>query len=65
MPRRCRCILSGTERKSLPAMPNTGANLIRHCAFSEANLAIIRQWRGAANHLGFGGGSVAACAIQA
>jgi len=52
MPRRC--ILSSTERESLPAMPDTGADLIRHYAFSEADLAIIRQRRGAANHLGFG-----------
>jgi len=57
-------MLSGTERKSLPAMPNTQAYLIRYYAFSEADLAIIRQRLGAANHLGLGC-SVATCAIHA
>jgi len=51
MPRRP--VLSSAERESLLALPNTEDQLIRHYTFSESDLAIIRQHRGAANRLGF------------
>lgn len=51
MPRRS--ILSTTERASLFALPENQDELIRHYTFSESDLAIIHQHRGAANRLGF------------
>ena len=51
MPRRS--ILSAAERESLLALPDTKDDLIRHYAFSESDLSIIRQRRGPANRLGF------------
>jgi TnpA family transposase len=51
MPRRS--ILSVAERESLLAMPETPGELIRLFTFSDADLAVIRQRRGAANRLGF------------
>lgn len=51
MPRRS--ILSGAERASLLAMPDTKDDLIQHYTFSETDLSIIRQRRGATNRLGF------------
>jgi len=51
MPRRS--ILSTVERDSLLSMPEARDELIRHYTFSENDLAIIRQHRGAANRLGF------------
>jgi len=51
MPRRS--ILSAAERESLFAFPDTKDELIRHYAFSESDLSIIIQRRGAANRLGF------------
>ena len=51
MPRRS--ILSASEKESLLALPDTQEGLIRHYTFSEADLSIIRQHRGAANRLGF------------
>ncbi len=50
MPRRS--ILSVAERASLMALPDTEDELIRHYTFSEADLSLIRQRRGDANHLG-------------
>ena len=50
MPRRS--ILSAAERESLPALPDTKAELIRHYTFSERDRSIIRQRRGPANRLG-------------
>lgn len=47
-----RSILS-TERESLIALPDTNDELIRHDTFSESDLFIINQRRGAANRLGF------------
>ena len=51
MPRRS--ILSAAERESLLVLPDTKDDLIRHYAFSESDLSIIRQRRGPANRLGF------------
>lgn len=51
MPRRS--ILSAAERESLFAFPDTNEELIRHYTFSESDLSIINQRRGAANRLGF------------
>ena len=51
MPRRS--ILSGPERDSLLAIPQSTEELIRLYTFSESDLALIRQHRGAANRLGF------------
>jgi hypothetical protein len=51
MPRRS--ILSAAERESLLALPATNDELIRHYTFSESDLPIINQRRGAANRLGF------------
>ena len=51
MPRRS--ILSAVERESLLAMPDNDEDLIRHYTFSESDLSIIGQHRGASNRLGF------------
>ena len=51
MPRRS--ILSATERESLFTIPAVGDELIRLYTFNEADLALIRQHRGAQNRLGF------------
>lgn len=51
MPRRS--ILSSTERTSLFTIPAVGDELIRLYTFNEADLALIRQHRGAQNRLGF------------
>ena len=51
MPRRS--ILSASERASLLALPDSSDDLIRHYTFSESDLSVIRQHRGAANRLGF------------
>ena len=51
MPRRS--ILSTTEREGLLAVPAAEGELIRLYAFSETDLALIRQHRGAQNRLGF------------
>jgi TnpA family transposase len=51
MPRRS--ILSAAERENLLALPGAQDELIRYYTFSEADLSIIRQHRGAANRLGF------------
>lgn len=51
MPRRS--ILSATEWTSLLSMPQAQDDLIRLYTFSDADLAVIGQHRGAANRLGF------------
>ena len=51
MPRRS--TLSAAEREQLLALPETSEEFIRHYAFSEADLSLIHQHRGAANRLGF------------
>lgn len=51
MPRRS--ILSTTERSSLLALPDGKDELIRHYAFNDNDLVVIRQRRGAANRLDF------------
>lgn len=51
MPRRS--TLSAAEREQLLAVPETSAEFIRHYTFSEADLSLIYQHRGAANRLGF------------
>lgn len=51
MPRRS--ILTATERENLLALPDNRDEQIRYYAFTEADLALIRQRRGAANRLGF------------
>ncbi len=51
MPRRS--ILSGPERDSLLAIPESTEELIRLYTFNESDLALIRQHRGGANRLGF------------
>jgi len=51
MPRRS--ILSAAERDSLIALPESQDELIRRYTFSETDLSIIRQHRGAENRLGF------------
>ncbi|MBK1736114.1 Tn3 family transposase, partial [Halorhodospira abdelmalekii] len=50
MPRRS--ILSAADRDRLFALPDTEDEFIRHYAFSESDLALIRQRRGDANRLG-------------
>ncbi|QHK18994.1 Tn3 family transposase [Pseudarthrobacter psychrotolerans] len=50
MPRRS--ILSAAERESLLALPDPEDEVIRQYTFSESDLAMIRQRRGAANRLG-------------
>jgi TnpA family transposase len=51
MPRRA--ILTDMERKSLFALPDNQEGLILHYCFSESDISIIRQHRGAANKIGF------------
>lgn len=51
MPRRT--ILSTVEHESLLALPDDQEELLRRYAFSESDLAIIRQRRGPSNRLGF------------
>lgn len=51
MPRRS--IPSAPERGQLLALPDTPQELIRQYTFSEADLSLIRQHRGAPNRLGF------------
>jgi hypothetical protein len=51
MPRRS--ILSTTERENLLALPQSRDDLIRYYTFSESDLSLIRQRRGAANRFGF------------
>ena len=51
MPRRS--TLSAAEREQLLALPETSEEFIRHYTFSEADLSLIHQHRGAANRLGF------------
>ncbi len=51
MPRRT--ILSDTELASLLTLPDTEAELIRRYTLSDADLTIVAQHRGPANHLGF------------
>ena len=51
MPRRS--TLSAAERELLLALPETSEEFIRHYTFSEADLSLIYQHRGAANRLGF------------
>jgi hypothetical protein len=50
MPRRS--ILSAAERESLLALPDSKDDLIRHYTFSETDLSIIRQRRGASESAG-------------
>ena len=59
MPRRS--LLSAAERESLLAPPDSRDELIRHYTLNEADLAIIRQHRGAANRLGV---AVALCYMR-
>ena len=54
MPRRS--TLSATEREQLLALPESPEEFIRQYTFSEADLSLIHQHRGAANRLG--------CAVQ-
>jgi TnpA family transposase len=63
MPRRS--ILSATERESLLAIPVAGDELIRLYTFSESDLALILQHRGAQNRLGFAVLLCYMCGIQA
>ena len=51
MPRRS--ILTSIERGNLLALPENHDELIRHYTFSEQDMSIILQHRGAANRLGF------------
>lgn len=51
MPRRR--LLTAAERASLLAFPATDDELIRHYAFSEPDLSVIRQRRGQHNRFGF------------
>ena len=51
MPRRS--ILSAMEREHLLALPESPEEFIRQYTFSEADLSLIQQHRGAANRLGF------------
>ena len=46
-------MLSGVERDSLLALPNTQEDLIRYYTLSDTDLAIIRQHRKPENRLGF------------
>lgn len=45
--------MSAAEREQLLALPDTPAEFIREYTFSEADLSLIHQHRGAANRLGF------------
>lgn len=51
MPRRA--LLSDTERASLLVLPEAEDDLIQQYSFTDADMALIRQRRGAANRLGF------------
>lgn len=51
MPRRS--LLSETERENLLALPISQDELIQHYSFTESDMSLIRQRRGAANRLGF------------
>ncbi len=51
MPRRS--TLSTVEREQLLALPESSEEFIRQYTFSEADLSLIHQHRGAANRLGF------------
>jgi hypothetical protein len=51
MPRRS--IFTDSERNSLLAFPDDPDSLIRYYTFSETDLSIIQQHRGASNRLGF------------
>lgn len=51
MPRRS--LFSEAERKALLQVPDSYEELARHYTFSDSDLSIIRQHRGAANRLGF------------
>lgn len=51
MPRRS--LLSESERESLLVLPGGKDDLIRQYSLSDADLALIKQRRGAANRLGF------------
>lgn len=51
MPRRT--VLSSSEREGLFALPDNNKDLIQQYTFSESDLSIIRQHRGAANRMGF------------
>jgi TnpA family transposase len=51
MPRRS--TLSAAEREQLLALPESPEEFIRQYTFSEADLSLIHQHRGAANRLGF------------
>jgi uncharacterized protein DUF4158 len=62
MPRRS--ILSAAEHARLLAPPDDPHDLIRHHRFSEHDLSVIRQRRGAANRLALPYNS-ATCAIRA
>ena len=48
-----RTVLSPSERDSLFALPDNQKDLIQQYTFSESDLSIIRQHRGAANRIGF------------
>ena len=48
-----RSILSGTERASLLALPESPDDFARFYTFNESDIALIRQRRGDANRLGF------------
>ncbi|MBA2729070.1 MAG: DUF4158 domain-containing protein [Parachlamydiaceae bacterium] len=48
-----RTVLSSSERKSLFALPDNQKDLIQQYTFSESDLSIIQQHRGAANRMGF------------
>ncbi len=51
MPRRS--LLSEAERNSLLVLPESQDDLIQQYSFTDADLALIRQRRGAVNRLGF------------
>lgn len=51
MPRRS--LLSDTERDTLLVFPQSQDDLIQQYSFTDADLALIRRRRGAANRLGF------------
>lgn len=51
MPRRS--LLSDTERENLLVFPESLDDLIQQYSFTDADMALIRQRRGAANRLGF------------
>ena len=50
MPRRT--LLSDTERDSLLVLPENQDDLIQQYSFTDADLTLIRQCRGASNRLG-------------